>query len=456
MQKLRFSRYFKALMISLDIIVFVFIFLYFHLKNNFSIGIQNYTETDTVSLFIIISFWILLSGKTNLYNLPRTLTYTNYLSRLISHISLFILGVFLLAKIVKNPFYNDNKMVIVLALFIALFITKSFIFFVLKFIRTKGYNYRNVMFLGRNSSSDLLKERIIKRKDYGYRNFNFPIEDSNDIIKIKKFWKQNGIHTLFVANEFIQEITDENPLLKEAEDNRIKVIVIPQFLNHRFFSHHINYIESFPVLSPIKFPLEHYSNFIIKRSFDFIFATLFFILIGFWLFPIIAILIKIDSKGSVFFIQKRYGYHDEVFKCFKFRTMIQNDNSDTSTTAENDSRVTKIGKFLRKNSLDELPQFFNVILGDMSIVGPRPHMLLVDDYYKPLISRYNIRSLVLPGITGLAQVNGLRGDKGEMKYEMKKRILADSYYIKNWSFVLDLVIIMKTIFLMIKGDKNAN
>ena len=135
--------------------------------------------------------------------------------------------------------------------------------------------------------------------------------------------------------------------------------------------------------------------------------------------------------------------------------MYENGESSTKTTQVNDVRITKLGKFLRRSSLDEMPQFINVLLGEMSVVGPRPHMLLVDSYYKAKIGRYTVRSLVKPGITGLAQVSGLRGDMGDMSIEMKKRILADIFYVKNWSLVLDLVIIFKTTFLFVMGDKKA-
>lgn len=169
----------------------------------------------------------------------------------------------------------------------------------------------------------------------------------------------------------------------------------------------------------------------------------------------IAIFIKLSSKGPVFFIQKRYGFHERVFSCLKFRTMVVNDYSTTKTTEKNDKRITKIGKILRKTSLDELPQFINVLKGEMSVVGPRPHMISVDDHYKQKIGRYSLRSLVNPGITGLAQVNGLRGDDGNVEVQMNKRVLADAFYVRNWSFVLDLVIILKTVLLLITGDKKA-
>ena len=135
--------------------------------------------------------------------------------------------------------------------------------------------------------------------------------------------------------------------------------------------------------------------------------------------------------------------------------MVVNEDSSQKTTGENDVRITAVGKFLRKTSLDEMPQFINVLKGEMSIVGPRPHMLAVDNFYKPKIGRYTLRSHTYPGITGLAQVSGLRGDTGDVEVEMNKRILADSFYIRNWSFVMDLAIVLKTIILFITGDKKA-
>ena len=211
-----------------------------------------------------------------------------------------------------------------------------------------------------------------------------------------------------------------------------------------------------PVLVRAKFPLDYLTNFTIKRTFDVLFSLIILIFICSWLFPILYFFIKLDSKGPAFFVQKRYGYHDGVFNCIKFRTMYENADSTTETTQENDKRITRIGRILRKTSLDEMPQFLNVLKGEMSVVGPRPHMLLVDDFYKLKIGRYSVRSLVKPGITGLAQVNGLRGDNGNRDLNMQKRILADAFYVKNWSLSLDFVIILKTIFLVIGGDKNAN
>lgn len=454
MQRIRYSRYFKTAIIILDIFIVASVFIFFFLtKHSFEIA-KAKTEQNVLALLLLTFFWILLSGRTKLYSIPRNLTYTLYVERIVTHIFLFLLGIVLFAKASDNIFLQYEMYWIAFTLFAILFSIKSLIFFSLKFFRAKGGNFRNVMFLGDNDSSFILKNIISNRKDYGYKLYDYQ-QNKTDINQLKDFWHKNGIHTIFLPADHNLDKNFEKEIIEEAENNKVKVALIPSIIRNDFFEYDLGYIETQPILFPSKFPLSYYSNASIKRAFDVLFSLLTLIFIGTWLFPIIAILIKLDSKGSVFFIQKRYGFHDEVFNCIKFRTMVENKDCSTKTTSENDVRITKIGKFLRKTSLDEMPQFFNVLLGQMSVVGPRPHMLLIDDYYKEKIGRYAVRSLVKPGITGLAQVSGLRGDTGDMDVQMKKRILADSFYVKNWSLTLDLIIISKTIFLIIKGDKKA-
>lgn len=454
MQRIRYSRYFKTAIIILDIFIVASVFIFFFLtKHSFEIA-KAKTEQNVLALLLLTFFWILLSGRTKLYSIPRNLTYTLYVERIVTHIFLFLLGIVLFAKASDNIFLQYEMYWIAFTLFAILFSIKSLIFFSLKFFRAKGGNFRNVMFLGDNDSSFILKNIISNRKDYGYKLYDYQ-QDTININQLKDFWHKNGIHTIFLPADHNLDKNFEKEIIEEAENNKVKVALIPSIIRNEFFEYDLGYIETQPILFPSKFPLSYYTNASIKRAFDVLFSLLTLIFIGTWLFPIIAILIKLDSKGSVFFIQKRYGFHDEVFNCIKFRTMVENKDCSTKTTSENDVRITKIGKFLRKTSLDEMPQFFNVLLGQMSVVGPRPHMLLIDDYYKEKIGRYAVRSLVKPGITGLAQVSGLRGDTGDMDVQMKKRILADSFYVKNWSLTLDLIIISKTIFLIIKGDKKA-
>ncbi|MFC1729713.1 sugar transferase [candidate division KSB1 bacterium] len=195
-------------------------------------------------------------------------------------------------------------------------------------------------------------------------------------------------------------------------------------------------------------------NNLIKRVFDIFFSLLVIALILSWMVPVIFLLNIFFSKGPVFFAQKRTGYRNEIFTCYKFRTMIENLDANTIQAQKDDPRLTIIGKILRRTSLDELPQFLNVLIGNMSLVGPRPHMLHHTDYYSSQITNYMFRHSVRPGITGLAQIKGYRGETKELSL-MKERVKLDIHYIENWSFWLDIKIIIITVFILIGGDKKA-
>ncbi|MBW8522313.1 exopolysaccharide biosynthesis polyprenyl glycosylphosphotransferase [Chryseobacterium chendengshani] len=455
MQRIRYSRYLKSIIILLDLLVIACVFIFFFLSRNQDlIHDQDLWSQNLFSLLLLVSFWILLSGRTKIYNIGRNLTYIVFIERLIIHFLIFMIGLVLIRKVSNNQFFSSELTWLSLYFFFFIVLTKSLVYFGIKYLRSLGINHRNVMFLYDDGTMEVLKKIIKERKDYGYKIFNYNSSeiDSDSLIK---FWKSNGIHTLFLptTNTFSDDTRDE--IFRLAEANKVHISLIPNISQNDYLFFDLEYIETQPVLNQAKYPLDFYSTFLLKRTFDIVFSILVLVLICSWLFPIIAFLIKKDSKGPVFFVQKRYGFHEEVFNCIKFRTMIVNDESATKTTGNNDSRITKLGKFLRRTSLDEMPQFINVLKGEMSVVGPRPHMLAVDNYYKPKIGRYTLRSLANPGITGLAQVSGLRGDSGNVEVEMNKRILADAFYVRNWSFVLDLVIILKTIILVIRGDKNA-
>ncbi|MBP5315824.1 MAG: exopolysaccharide biosynthesis polyprenyl glycosylphosphotransferase, partial [Muribaculaceae bacterium] len=208
-----------------------------------------------------------------------------------------------------------------------------------------------------------------------------------------------------------------------------------------------------PVAAARPNPLSRISNRIIKRLFDVVVSSIFLIFFPLILIPV-AIAIKISSPGPIFFKQKRTGFMGEEFNCWKFRTMRVNKDADKKQATKDDSRKTKVGTFLRKTSIDELPQFINVWLGDMSIVGPRPHMLTHTEQYARLIDQYMVRHFIKPGITGWAQVNGYRGQTEEL-WQMEKRVEYDVWYIENWNFFLDIKIMVKTIINAVKGEENA-
>lgn len=455
MQRIRYSRYLKTIIILLDLLVIASVFIYFFINKNADlIHDKEVWYQNSFPLLLLISFWVLLSGRTQIYNIRRNITYTTFIESIITHFILFVIGLVLIRKVSNNQFFGSELSWLSLYLFFFIVLTRSIIYFVIKYLRSLGINNRNIMFLNENSSTKVLKNILKERKDFGYKIFEFQYETIN-IEGLQYFWKKNGIHTLFLPLETTFDKNTEDNIFKLAEANKVHISLIPNISQNDWFLYDLGYIQNQPVLHQSSYPLDNYFNFLLKRTFDILFSVIILVGICSWLFPIIAIIIKTTSKGPVFFVQRRYGFHEEVFNCLKFRTMVVNDDSTTKTTSENDSRITKFGKFLRKTSLDEMPQFLNVLKGEMSIVGPRPHMLAVDDYYKPKIGRYSLRSMASPGITGLAQVSGLRGDSGDQEVEMKKRALADAYYVRNWSFVLDLVIILKTIILLITGDKKA-
>jgi exopolysaccharide biosynthesis polyprenyl glycosylphosphotransferase len=199
------------------------------------------------------------------------------------------------------------------------------------------------------------------------------------------------------------------------------------------------------VINPQEIPLDSLGFRVQKRIFDLVFSLTLCIFLFSWLFPIIALLIKLDSKGPVFFVQERTGTNNKTFKCLKFRSMKTNSEANDKQATANDDRITKLGRLMRRTNIDELPQFLNVLSGQMSVVGPRPHMLKHTEEYSSLIDNYLVRHYVKPGITGWAQVKGLRGETKKLS-AMENRVKADMEYIENWRFAWDLKIIWQTVF----------
>jgi putative colanic acid biosynthesis UDP-glucose lipid carrier transferase len=239
-----------------------------------------------------------------------------------------------------------------------------------------------------------------------------------------------------------------------AEEHYIKVKMIPgqslQLEKSLSFSRY----GDFFVINVNEIPLDSLLNRMAKRVFDLAFAGMVTLFILSWLIPLVGFLIKLESRGPIFFIQKRNGLNNRVFNCLKFRSMTPNDYADSLQATKEDPRVTRIGAFLRHTSLDEMPQFLNVIMGDMSIVGPRPHTLPMNESFKNQIVRYNARHKIKPGITGLAQVKGYRGEI-ENTFQIRSRVRLDAFYINNWTFLLDIEIMIKTVYELIFNRENA-
>ncbi len=251
-----------------------------------------------------------------------------------------------------------------------------------------------------------------------------------------------------------RELDKVKGLIREADKHMIRFRLVPDIKGAFEVNTMLELYGNLPILTHRKEPLENKANEVIKRAFDFGFSLFVVVFVLSWLVPVIGFIIKLDSKGPVFFKQLRSGKDNKPFYCYKFRSMTVNSAADNLQATKGDARITRVGTFLRKTSLDELPQFFNVLLGDMSVVGPRPHMLKHTQDYSLLIGNFMVRHFLTPGITGWAQVSGHRGETKETT-AMSKRVEADLWYLENWTLFLDLKIIFLTIWNSLKGDEKA-
>ncbi|MDR1603022.1 MAG: undecaprenyl-phosphate glucose phosphotransferase [Tannerella sp.] len=333
----------------------------------------------------------------------------------------------------------------------------------IKEYRRKGYNSKNIIIVGAGKNGMELYRVIKTDLSYGFNVLGF--FDDNERLKgiLPNYLGRIDELSEFVAGHEIDEIYCTIPgynsekisdLLLFAEKNMIRFYIIPEFYRNIKKSMVLDFLESVPLLSPRNEPLQSPYNRFLKRTFDIVFSLL--VLIVFYppLYIIAGSLIKLSSKGPILFKQKRTGIYGQVFECYKFRTMKMNEDADVIQAVKDDPRTTKIGSFLRRTNLDEFPQFVNVLLGDMSVVGPRPHMLKHTELYSKLIDKYMVRHLVKPGITGWAQIMGYRGETRTLE-QMEGRVKRDVWYLENWSFFLDLKIVFVTVVNMFKGEKNA-
>ena len=333
----------------------------------------------------------------------------------------------------------------------------------LKLYRRKGYNFKRVVIVGAGKNGMELYQVMKDDLSYGFNIFGF--FDDNVALKdaLPNYLGNTNEVEDYVLKHDIDEIYCTLPgtndgkivrLLNFAEKHMVRFYIVPEFYRDVKKSMVMEVMESIPLLTIRREPLQSMYNRCLKRAFDLLFSSVVLLTIYPILYVILGILIKLSSPGPILFKQKRTGLYGRDFECFKFRTMRVNAEADTVQAVKDDPRKTRIGNFLRKSNLDEFPQFVNVFLGDMSVVGPRPHMLKHTEQYSALIDKYMVRHLVKPGVTGWAQVTGYRGETKTLE-QMEGRVKRDVWYIENWTFFLDLKIIVVTVLNMFKGEKNA-
>ena len=364
----------------------------------------------------------------------------------------------------RNTEFSRTFLLIFYVLLSISFIFNRFLGTAFQYVLLAKFNVaKKVAVMGSNATAIRIAEYLQKQRTLSFYGF---VGDDESIYN-----EEGGIVSDLVSESFsnaaaagVQDVyvavtpnrmTEVSALVDEADRQCVRLKFIPDLGGSLASPYTIDYLGGeFPIITLRIEPLEEMKNRFKKRLFDLVFSSLVIVFVLSWLYPIMAILIKWESKGPVMFKQLRSGRNDMPFWCYKFRSMTVNTDSDKVQATKNDARITKIGAFLRRSSLDEMPQFFNVFMGSMSVVGPRPHMLKHTEEYKKIISKFMVRHFMKPGITGWAQVNGFRGETRLLE-DMDNRVKYDIYYLENWTTALDVRIIFMTIINAIRGEDNA-
>ena len=334
---------------------------------------------------------------------------------------------------------------------------------ILKNFRRRGRNYLRVLIVGTGPTALRLYKELISDPGFGFRpigfvdhampaNFPHPKLFVGTIDSLDNVVKEYAVDQVYYAMSG-DDIDSFRQTITIADNNMATFIFVPGISQYMARAFNLTSIGAILVMPTNTTPLSSLINRVVKRTFDILFSGAFLIISPLIFIPV-AIAIKVSSPGPVFFRQKRTGYKGREFVCLKFRTMRINAAADTRQATKDDPRKTRVGDFLRRTSIDELPQFINVLKGDMSIVGPRPHMLSHTEQYSQLIDKYMARHIVKPGITGCAQVNGYRGRTEEL-WQMERRVEYDVWYIEHWSLLLDIKIVLRTIINALHTDENA-
>lgn len=461
----RFSRYFKLLFVIWDVLLLNVAIVLSALLRFGALDKLFLKEVQTISLLGNL-VWIGLLLYKDSYRIIRIERIESILKRTIKKVLIHSTITAFFVVFLKYADISRLRLVYFYVIFFVLLMISRFLSMkLLKYIRLSGYNFRNFIIVGANDTGRRIQRILAKDLTYGYRFLGFFDEkiDSeniplNSVIgnfdDIEEFIINSEVDEMYVALH-IDKINVINKLVQICEQHMVRIKFIPDFqLYTKSNKVQITFYENTPVLMFRREPLESVVNRFLKKVFDICFSLAVILLIFPWLFPILILLIKIESPGPVFFKQERSGRDNRSFTCLKFRSMRLNTTSDSKQAQRGDSRITKFGSFMRKTSIDELPQFFNVFFGDMSVVGPRPHMINHTKEYSELINNYLVRQYAKPGITGWAQINGFRGETKEL-IDMENRVEYDIWYIENWSLLLDLKIIVRTVVNVFKGEANA-
>ena len=408
-------------------------------------------NNSTTASFVLVSIWVLSGIMSRFYNYERNLTFTKQLQR-------FILFSFLWGSLLflATLFFSDEfvwNTIAVIKTSANIFLIKAVALIVLFKLRKNTPLFQeNILVHNSDSGQNFIKDvHELKRTGLNIYEADKTLFEETSFDQLEQTIQENSIQTIYVPLDIVLDGANAHILnLNWKKQTRIKLITS---YNSPITGRNAQFYGLTQVIKHFVSPLDSILYRIQKRVFDIVFSGLVIIVLLSWFIPLIAVLILADSKGPVFFIQKRPGRFKKPFSCIKLRSMTVNSRTEKSAS-RNDARITRIGKFIRKTSIDELPQFFNVFFGQMSIVGPRPNLTSQNDRYGKIFDDYSKRMYLKPGITGLAQVSGARGGI-DNDIEMKHRIKYDIFYIRHWSFALDIKIIIRTVINIFRGEEKA-
>ncbi len=460
----RFLNHLQITLVVLDLAVINFIFFFSQLLFRRSLAITAVIEYDYFLYFMNIC-WILTTSISGVYSSKTIVNFETFSRRTMNAFLYFTGFVTLYLYFFHQIVISRTFIVMELTGIGALLLANRFFFLLIyQYFRRKDYLMRKIVVIGYNPVAKKLVH-YLENQSINSRVIGF-CEDQENVREVTNYPILAGISGVleecqrYGVTEIYSTIAPEQnaslyELIRGAERNCIRFRIVPDLgvfmLKKQVY---IDYLEDMPILSLRREPLEDLGNQIRRRIFDVMISSLVCIFILSWMIPLIGLLIWLESRGPIFFVQARSGKNNHSFNCIKFRSMVTNSNADLTQATRDDKRITRLGSFLRRTSLDEFPQFFNVLKGDMSIVGPRPHMLKHTSDYSELVDQFMIRQFVKPGITGWAQVNGHRGETRDL-IQMEKRIEHDIWYLENWSLWLDVRIVFMTIFNLFRREKNA-
>ncbi|MGP1992313.1 exopolysaccharide biosynthesis polyprenyl glycosylphosphotransferase [Zobellia laminariae] len=443
-----------------DWIIPVSIAVHLFIINSFLYFLTPETYTNVYYILHYNVSWLLITYGLSYYTRKRKEGFFTNIHKVIQLYLIYGLAYFALFGITGRIYKSlEQQLFIYLMICVALTAYRVVFFWLRRKYRMWGGNSVKVVVIGRDKNLKKIR-KVFDDSELGYRYMGY-FDDKKSksptflgpVMDCFLYILENNIDEIYcVASKFNSK--ELRNLIDFADNNLIRVKIIPD--NKEIYSRgmFIELYETVPVLNLRRVPLDTLFARVIKRTFDIFFSSLVIITILSWLTPLMYILIKSESPGNLYFKQKRHGLKRKTFWCYKFRSMTASTDADSKMATKGDMRVTRVGRIIRKTSIDELPQFINVFLGEMSVVGPRPHMELHTEDYEVSVDKYLVRHFVKPGITGLAQIKGYRGEIGEKK-DILNRTKLDIFYVEKWTLWLDIKIIIQTVINAVRGEENA-